>query len=148
MSRTWFVLVVWAALLFVLWTVAWAVFDPDRETVLLLAAAWLSTLAIAGWALVRGRRDPDPEARPVAIAQTTHPTALAGVALVALALSAEFGAWLALVAAALLAAALAGLVRERAAARRALDAEDRRLASGSGAASAGTAASASAERRR
>lgn len=118
MRRGSFVLAVWGVNLLVLWVVAWAVFEPDTETVVGLGAASAAVFALAAWARVREARAGEPaDLEPGVIHDSSHSTALAGAAITGLALSAEFGPWLAYVSGGALVVALGGLVRERRAAR-------------------------------
>lgn len=121
MRRAEVVIAAWGVVLTVLWTVSWAVFSPDTDTVVMPAAAAAGVFLLAALALLRDRRHPAPsDDLPLAVHETTHATALAGVSIVGLALAFEFGPWLLYVAGGTLLVALGGLVREHRAARAAL----------------------------
>ena len=116
------VVLIWAVNLTVLWAVAWAVFDPDAMTVAL--GAWMagSVLVWAGSAWWRERRVRRPsDERPLAVVDASHATVLFAIAIIAALLSTQFGLWLAYISAGMAAAAAAGLVRERRAARASLE---------------------------
>lgn len=121
MSRGWVVLLVWGLMLGLLWVVQWAIFDPDLIAFLLLGSASLTTVLIALWALLAGRRRDAPADRDLEAApDASHATVLLGLTVLMLVLAAEFGAWLAFTSAGTGALAIGGLVRERLSERRAL----------------------------
>lgn len=127
MSRGEGVIAFWGLVLTVLWVLVWTVFVPNWEAVMLLAMAAGVTMLKAVWALHRERRRPAPaDDEPQAFHQTSHGTALAGVAIVGLALGLEFGPWLLYLSAGLLLVALGGLVRENRAARDTISRLERR----------------------
>lgn len=115
------VLLIWAAILAVLWVVAWAIFDPDTTTFWL--GFWMpaSLLPYAAWAFWRERRSGTPgDVRAGAVVDGSHATALLGLAIIFALLSTEFGPWLAYVSAGMALVALGGLVREARATRETL----------------------------
>ncbi|HEU4976973.1 MAG TPA: hypothetical protein VFT50_17930 [Baekduia sp.] len=118
MGRGDVVILLWGSLLFVLWVVAWALWHPDVETVVMLAVAVGATVAKAAWATIRGLQRPEPsDDEPLAVVTTTHATSLLGVAICGVALAFEFGPWLMYLSGGLLLIAIAGLIREHRATR-------------------------------
>lgn len=123
MSRSDVVIAVWGLILLVIWLPTWAIWHSGWEPIVLLAMAVGVTWAKAIWTTLRARSYPEPgDRRPTAIVGTTHATSLVGVAIVCLALGLQFGSWLLYVGGGLLLVAIAGLVRERRASRRLMDA--------------------------
>jgi hypothetical protein len=113
------VLVVWALLLAVHPPVMAAVFHEDPTSVLLLAGASAGTALVALFLWLGRRRapeeDPDLE-RPVT--DVSMASALVGIALALMLLGAQFGVWLVMIGAGLLALGLGGIARELTAERR------------------------------
>jgi hypothetical protein len=109
----------WALYLAILWGATWAFGTPDRETVILLAAASVLCALTGLFAYVRGRRgvapegDTDPRHDP----DLSLATAWTAVSAALLLLSAAYGPWLALTAGGMLIVGIAGLIRERRSAR-------------------------------
>lgn len=115
-------LLIWSLILAVLWVVAWAIFQPDWETVMLgawMAGSVLFWAAVTLWRERRAGRPADEE--PLVVIDASHATALLGLAVTGMFLSIVFGPWLAYVSGGAILVALGGLVRERRASRRTLD---------------------------
>jgi hypothetical protein len=117
-KRAALVLLLWAALLAAL-TAAMAIFDVHLVSFALLGGASAATLATAALLFAGRRRAPDvdPDAER-AVTELSLASGWTGLGVALLALSARLGLWLALVAAAMVALGLGGIVRERRAERR------------------------------
>jgi peptidoglycan/LPS O-acetylase OafA/YrhL len=115
------VLLVWSLLLAVHVPVMAAIFHENPTSVWLLGGAATATAIVAAGLWLRRRRaeheDPDL-ARPVT--EVSMAAALVGAALALMLLGAQFGVWLVLIGAGLLALGCAGVVRELRAERRRL----------------------------
>jgi hypothetical protein len=121
MSRAWTTVVLWGLFLAVL-AAATAPFDADVYTYTLLAGSALFVLALGVVVLVAGRRGEHVGRRGVVVrTDVSYPSMLLGLGIAALALGAELGLWLALIGASMCALAIAGLVREWRAQRRAAE---------------------------
>lgn len=116
-------MLLWAVFLAALGATAIVVFQPsDPATPALFAGMTFLMLLIGGYLLARrgGKRETGDRSVRV-VPDSSVATALVAISVAALALSAEVGFWLALVAAGMLAVGVGGLVRESRASREMAD---------------------------
>ena len=111
------VIAAWGAFVIAVATVQFA-FTAQTIAVLLLAGAGAAAVLVGVLLWWTGRRTGPAR---VALVELSPPAALAGIAIVLACLGAEYGPWLALIAAGLLVLAAAGLVRELRTERRDLE---------------------------
>jgi hypothetical protein len=116
LNKPWFVFLLWGLELAVLCVLGLFVFVfRGPESPLLLGGSALTFFLLSAFIAARGLGQ--PYRGPEAIPDVSPPTALLGVAVVLLAVSADLGPWLTLIAAGLIGLALGGLARERGAQR-------------------------------
>jgi hypothetical protein len=108
----------WGLVLLVAAVALFAFRGVDAETYALLFGTAGAVLLTGLWLAWRGRPETDEAGTVHLDPDLSLASALLGIALFALALSAVVGLWLALIAVGLLVAAIGGLVRERRAMRR------------------------------
>lgn len=137
MSRPPTVVLLWALFLAVLGAVAVAVFEPsDPETPALFGGMTLLMVVIGAYlAARRGGAATAGDSSPRVVHDSSVPTVWFALSLALLALGAELGTWLALIAGGMLLVGLGGLLRESRASRELRDAalgEDDATAGGEG----------------
>lgn len=107
------VVLLWAAINFVIWVVGWSIFEPDAEAVAVYASGIVITLIAAALGALAHRRMKAPGDRePSAVPDSSSSAALLGIAVAAAMLATEFGPWLAYGALLAFVFAIGGLVRE------------------------------------